>query len=529
MKTLKTNCLTQAGCAMPDFLRLILICSITVMGLQQTLGQQRTPIPERNIQLPKFYGLYAIHQGKTIPLQGATEPLNFGPYVEFLLFSKNVAFLERWKLYQLPTRQQQQRLQQTAPKKRGGLTDFLNQSEDFSRENEAQLSGIPVGSIELTLLTMPVANQPEMVRIMTTGFLLSGPYQIGDQENWYRFSISGKPNETTNQSSSKSNEPNVNEFEAANSDAKAGTSSSPTAKSDVEPSPPKQGQRRLSQWEIAMKPEQERINRFDDSISRQLGNLMSDAQAKQGEYRWTETVSACAKILAIDPDNAYAHWMSGRAYARLEQLELAEEHLSKAMQLIPDDFRPYSEMFIVYAKRGATNDAIASLETAVRKGSFETYALRTDKDVPNNFKQLARFKELTAASLDRLAGYYCLDLDVFENRTEDLQMNYDAAWNAVEKALKSQSERIRISHKTSGFILTTPTAHGLFSGTMDQYIVVLESSGDATSRLHFKLMTWDSTTDDSGMRSVKPRSKPLIANRAAKFIDNVKKAAPKKK
>jgi|GEM_PF-1126930 len=369
MKTLKTNCLTQAGCAMPDFLRLILICSITVMGLQQTLGQQRTPIPERNIQLPKFYGLYAIHQGKTIPLQGATEPLNFGPYVEFLLFSKNVAFLERWKLYQLPTRQQQQRLQQTAPKKRGGLTDFLNQSEDFSRENEAQLSGIPVGSIELTLLTMPVANQPEMVRIMTTGFLLSGPYQIGDQENWYRFSISGKPNETTSQSP---NDPKVDSY-ITSGIAKAQKRDLDGAIADfskaIELKPDFAGA--YFNRGVAKRDKGDLDGVIVDSTKAielkpdYLSAYQNRGYAKSGKRDWDGAIADFSKAIELKPDNAADYYYRGSAKSGKRDWDGAIADFSKTIELKPDFVAAYSNRGNAKSKKRDFDGAIADFSKAI--------------------------------------------------------------------------------------------------------------------------------------------------------------------
>ncbi len=315
------------------------------------------------------------------------------------------------------------------------------------------------------------------------------------------------------------------EFHAAESEAKSTDPSLPTQRPVVAPSLPSQLPPQRTTLAEAMHAEQERVNGFDDSIKRQLRDLFLDAQAKQKDHRWAETAANCEKVLSIDPENHYALSMLGNAYARLDKFELAEKHLSKAIQLMPADYSTYLAMFLVYARKGETNAAVAALETAVKNGAPTTYELRKDTDVPDNFKHLPKFKELTAVSLDKLTAN-TRDADLFENRTKDLQMNYDAAWNAVEKALKDQRETLRWSDKENGLLITESTAHfGLGGNSYDQYFIVLERSGDVTSKLSFKLFRYYADKDGS----LKPENKPFIENRAKKFLDNVNKAATKKK
>lgn len=315
------------------------------------------------------------------------------------------------------------------------------------------------------------------------------------------------------------------EFHAAKSEARGNAPSLPTQRPVVAPSLPSQRPHQRTTLAEAMHAEQERVDGFDDSIKRQLSDLFLDAQAKQKDHRWAETAANCEKVLSIDPENHYAHSMLGNAYARLDKFELAEKHLSKAIQLMPADYSAYLAMFLVYARKGETNAAVAALETAVKNGSPTTYELRKDADVPDNFKHLPKFKELTAVSLDKLTAD-TRDADLFENRTMDLQMNYDAAWNAVEKALKDQRETFRLSDKENGLLITELTSHfGLGGFSYAQYFIVLERSGDVTSKISFKLFRYYADTDGS----LKPDNKPFIENRAKKFLDNVNKAATKKK
>lgn len=315
------------------------------------------------------------------------------------------------------------------------------------------------------------------------------------------------------------------EFHAAKQEAKSTAPSLPTQRPVVAPSLPSQLPPQRTTLAEAMHAEQERVDGFDDSIKRQLRDLFLDAQAKQKDHRWAETAANCEKVLSIDPENHYALSMLGNAYARLDKFELAEKHLSKAIQLMPTDYSAYLAMFLVYARKGETNAALAALETAVKNGSPTTYELRKDTDVPDNFKHLPKFKELTAVSLDRLTAN-TKDADLFENRTTDLQMNYDTAWNAVEKALKDQREILYWSDKESGLLITKLTEHfGLGGPSYNQYFIVLERSGDITSKLNFKLFRYYADKD----RSLKPENKPFIEKGAKKFLDNVNKAATKKK
>ncbi len=320
------------------------------------------------------------------------------------------------------------------------------------------------------------------------------------------------------------------EFRAAISGTggSANPSPNPQPSPGVPPSLPSQWPPQRTKWAEAIQAEQARVNGFDDSIKRQLRDLFLDAQSKQKDHRWAETAANCEKVLAIDPENHYAHSMSGSAYARLDQFELAEKRLSKGIQLMPADYSTFLGMFLAYARKGETNAAMAALETAVKNGSPMTYELRKDTDVPDNVKRLPKFMELTAVSLDRLTAN-TKDADQFEIRTKELQMNYDAAWSAVEKALKDQKETMRLADKENGVMITESTLHGLLAGTRDQYFIVLERSGDAISKLNFKLFTYSAKTDDSGKTILKPENKPFIENRAKKFLDNVIKAATKKK
>lgn len=145
----------------------------------------------------------------------------------------------------------------------------------------------------------------------------------------------------------------------------------------------------------AMKAESERVNGLEDSVKRQLRSFFLKAQAEMKNQRWTEAIANCEKVLSIDPQNQYACAMSGKAYERLNQFELAEKQLSKALQLIPADFTSHLRMFFVHAKKGEKDAAITSLQMAVKNGYSKAFELRTDKDVPGDFKEVPKFKELT--------------------------------------------------------------------------------------------------------------------------------------
>jgi hypothetical protein len=185
-------------------------------------------------------------------------------------------------------------------------------------------------------------------------------------------------------------------------------------------------------------------------------------------------------------------------------------------------------MFFVKARKGDTNAAFMSLDLANKKGFPYTFELRKDADVPASFKELPRFKQLTAISLDRLTA----DINgaaSFQTRAIDMTVGVDDAWVAIQKVLKDQKETINVVDKENFLITTKRTAHGLLGGTYDSYFIVVEPIDSTKSRLVFKLLSFSSSVDSYGNVAMAPLSSSYAELRVEKFVSNVNKALTKKK
>jgi hypothetical protein len=112
--------------------------------------------PESKLQLPEFYGLYAITGGKPIALQENGEPINLDSAVEFLWFNKSVA-MANVHLVRLS----------------------LNSTSESPQSIESRFSGVPDDATRIEMRQKPVSNQPEMVRYVPPAPLPPGLYQVG--------------------------------------------------------------------------------------------------------------------------------------------------------------------------------------------------------------------------------------------------------------------------------------------------------------------------------------------------------------
>jgi adenylate cyclase len=92
------------------------------------------------------------------------------------------------------------------------------------------------------------------------------------------------------------------------------------------------------------------------------------------DYGWTEfpdralqqAYDYAQKSLSLDEYNSSAHRLFGQVYIRLTQYDLAISELQQAIELNPNDARSYSSLGFVMLYEGRTDEAIQSLETALR-------------------------------------------------------------------------------------------------------------------------------------------------------------------
>ncbi|MCX5784677.1 MAG: fused MFS/spermidine synthase [Elusimicrobia bacterium] len=103
----------------------------------------------------------------------------------------------------------------------------------------------------------------------------------------------------------------------------------------------------------------EAIKRFPDNpevkdLSGTSGDDMSSARAANqllisGDYN--SAVKEALSALAINPDNAYAHYVRGAALEKQDKLEEAVIQLTEALRLAPDTYEPHNELGLTLIKQ----------------------------------------------------------------------------------------------------------------------------------------------------------------------------------
>jgi len=78
---------------------------------------------------------------------------------------------------------------------------------------------------------------------------------------------------------------------------------------------------------------------------------------------------ALARVVALSPGNARAHYYLGLAYAGLGQEAASRGHLEEAVRLSPSDARYHHALGDAYRKEGDRTRALAQFEEAVRRDS----------------------------------------------------------------------------------------------------------------------------------------------------------------
>ncbi len=149
----------------------------------------RNSIPEKKLKLPEYFGFYAVKQtGETFILDHPIERLDDIPTlslpqdIEFLIYGKDIDPSEI-HLIIIPVAQLQKTSQQG--EKPFSWDDWMRNATDMSA-----MTGIPSESREGKLLVKPISNQPQMLRLIPSGELPEGVYQIGSSDKvWYRFVV----------------------------------------------------------------------------------------------------------------------------------------------------------------------------------------------------------------------------------------------------------------------------------------------------------------------------------------------------
>jgi tetratricopeptide (TPR) repeat protein len=122
--------------------------------------------------------------------------------------------------------------------------------------------------------------------------------------------------------------------------------------------------------------------------------MIQDARKEYMAKNWKAAEAAYLKILNQDTENFEARAQLGSVYLRLGDFEKSKIYLQKAMNLRPEDSRPYYNMACTYAKMRETEGAIALLKQAVAKGFKDFEWMRRDPDL-ESVRNDPRFRNLT--------------------------------------------------------------------------------------------------------------------------------------
>jgi tetratricopeptide (TPR) repeat protein len=104
----------------------------------------------------------------------------------------------------------------------------------------------------------------------------------------------------------------------------------------------------------------EHLREFPDDVSGQvcLGLCLCDLG------RYPEGIAAAHAALALEPDNAYAHWLLGAINLRTQQLDQAEADFLKTIALDPEQPSFYASLGELYWQRGRQQKAGTDARTA---------------------------------------------------------------------------------------------------------------------------------------------------------------------
>lgn len=282
--------------------------------------------------------------------------------------------------------------------------------------------------------------------------------------------------------------------------------------------------------EAALRQEKERIDKIEAIRKEEVLSLQANGVQAMKNQKWNSAIQTYDKLLELDPENYEANVNIGGAYAMLNEFEQSIHYLSKANQLIPADPHPYINMVYAYARKGDKDRAIDSLQNAINRGFKNLAHLKKDTDLPEDFRQDQRFKELTGLTLAKLtAGIK--DAAFFDDQIQYFSHRYEDVWAVIENVLKDQKEKIIRSEKETGIIVTDLSRHGILGfPTYTKYYILLEKITENSCKLSFKLFAYSRVMEGRGARELilRPQSKSLANKRAMNFLESIKETLKKK-
>lgn len=283
--------------------------------------------------------------------------------------------------------------------------------------------------------------------------------------------------------------------------------------------------------EAALRQEKERIDKIEGVRKEGIIPLQANGVKAMKDHNWNAAIEAYSKLLEMDPENYQANVNIGGAYAMLNEFDQSLHYLSKANQLIPADPHPYVNMVYAYARKGDKDRAMGALQNAIDKGYKNLSHLKKDTDLPEDFRQDPRFRELTGLTLAKLTASI-KDASFFDDHFREFPYRYEDVWPAVEQVLNKQGEKIIQSDKETGFIVTDLTRHGILGfPTYTKYYILLEKITENSCKLSFKLFAYSRVMEGRGATELilRPQSKALANKRGTSFLESINEALKKNK
>jgi tetratricopeptide (TPR) repeat protein len=131
----------------------------------------------------------------------------------------------------------------------------------------------------------------------------------------------------------------------------------------------------------------EHLREFPDDVSGQvcLGLCLCDLG------RYPEGIAAAHAALALEPDNAYAHWLLGAVNLRTQQMDQAETYFLKTIALDPEQPSFYASLGELYWQRGRQQKGTADRGDSWQRGiaAVET-GLAINPEHPSCLEYLVR-------------------------------------------------------------------------------------------------------------------------------------------
>lgn len=179
------------------FVTAMLALNLSAGAQAQKARKPRKSIPESKLELPEYFGLYAVlESGEMQVLENTVESLYEIPTlalpanVEFLVYAKERELERRSiNLLMLPAVKGQEEARTSLKSSQ----DFIANAFEGPAKSEAIERKVPIGSKNLKVLVKPVSSQKQMLRLIPSGFLPNGIYQVGSGSEWVRFVVGKIP------------------------------------------------------------------------------------------------------------------------------------------------------------------------------------------------------------------------------------------------------------------------------------------------------------------------------------------------